>query len=465
MRGCCIALAIASGGCPPPVLESVGSSALESEGLASPPEAVDLDPVPGVLSVELVASHQLRPVEGGVYDGFAYNDQVPGPTLRLRVGDTLTVKLTNQTDLDTSIHWHGLEVPYGMDGAGWQVAPVHPEESFTYSFSPKQAGTFWYHPHFNTARQVDGGLFGVIVVLDPAEPEADLDLVLVFDLFSEYQPAEPEVGKADSHEHGHGGGGGHGLGFEGDWLVNNQRSPVLTVKGGSRVRARLVNVASSGYLDLGWPAMRVIAGDQGLGEALETPERLLLGPGDRAEVEWLVGQTGFEVKQAPYSLHGGPALGDEKVVLTVVVDTPAPVPSPLGFSFGGAASRPDPGHTDILYAFAGSSRSGEWLINGEKFPEVTIEAVPFGEERVIEVRNLSPTEHPFHLHGLRMEMLSVDGVAPTTRTFADTVNLPIRSVVRFLIEADNFGDWMAHCHILSHAEEGMMTVLRVQGPN
>ena len=116
----------------------------------------------------------------------------------------------------------------------------------------------------------------------------------------------------------------------------------------------------------------------------------------------------------------------------------------------------------MRYVFQGDEQTGQWRINGEAFPDVTIETLPEGVPAVIEVRNLSATEHPFHLHGMSFEVLSVDGVPPDQRTIQDTVNIGIRQTLRILVPADNVGDWMAHCHILPHAEGGMMTVLRVE---
>ncbi|MFT7624376.1 MAG: FtsP/CotA-like multicopper oxidase with cupredoxin domain, partial [Myxococcota bacterium] len=77
-------------------------------------------------------------------------------------------------------------------------------------------------------------------------------------------------------------------------------------------------------------------------------------------------------------------------------------------------------------------------------------------------RNLSPTEHPFHLHGHAFEVISLDGEAPPHYMLEDTLNIPIRQTARLRLLADNPGDWMTHCHILPHAGQGMMTVLRVE---
>ena len=117
-----------------------------------------------------------------------------------------------------------------------------------------------------------------------------------------------------------------------------------------------------------------------------------------------------------------------------------------------------------MYAFSGSDRTGLWLINGETFPDVTVHELAYDSEAVIEVRNLSPSEHPFHLHGLHFEVLSVNGRPSPWRTIEDTFNLRIRDRVRLKVQADNPGDWMTHCHILPHADDGMMTVLRVLRP-
>jgi FtsP/CotA-like multicopper oxidase with cupredoxin domain len=122
----------------------------------------------------------------------------------------------------------------------------------------------------------------------------------------------------------------------------------------------------------------------------------------------------------------------------------------------------DPLDTDVLYVLQGDGDS--MLINGEVYPDVTIQEIPLGAPSVVEVRNLSATEHTFHLHGMRFEILSIDGVPPISRTFEDTVNIPIRSVARLRVEPTHAGDWMAHCHILDHEHLGMMTVLRVTDP-
>ncbi|MFT5434992.1 MAG: FtsP/CotA-like multicopper oxidase with cupredoxin domain, partial [Myxococcota bacterium] len=109
---------------------------------AQPADAIDLDPNPDVVSIALTADE--------TETGYAYNGQTPGPTIRVVRGNTLRVELTNQTDVPTTIHWHGLHVPWAMDGVPWKMPPVEPGESKVYEFVIDQAGTYWYHPHFDT---------------------------------------------------------------------------------------------------------------------------------------------------------------------------------------------------------------------------------------------------------------------------------------------------------------------------
>ena len=226
---------------------------------------------------------------------------------------------------------------------------------------------------------------------------------------------------------------------------------------------RLLNASNVGYLDLRWAAIRQIAGDQGLLPRLLEPEGILLTPGDRAEVEWLIGEHGFNVDAEPYSLFGAD-IGQPATLMDVVAADPRPPPAAAAWPFSEDEPSADPGSTDIIYSFSGDLHTNDWRINGEKFPDVTIASLPLGTEAVIEVRNASPTDHPFHLHGHAFEVLSVNGVAPDMRTVEDTWNLAIRDVARLRLVADNPGEWMAHCHILPHADNGMMTVLRVGEP-
>ncbi len=423
--------------------EATGDTApaMVRPALVSPAEATDLDPDPNVLHAALIAARHTWLAGDEAIDGYAFNGQVPGPTLRAKVGDTLVVDLDNQLDIPSSIHWHGVDVPYAMDGAGWMVSPVEAGASFTYTFVLEQPGTFWYHPHFNTAHQVDRGLYGVLVVEDPSDPPVDDELVLVFDGTSEVEAGEHRSTVDPTPDR---------------WLINGLIEPVWAPQAGQTVRVRMVNASNGGYLAL--DDVRVIATDQGL---LAAPEdSLVLAPGDRAEIEWSVGPDVAEIEAVPWSL-AGPSAFPAIPVFGVAPEGSLPAPAALSWAFSGAAPTPDPGRTDLRYTFTGSAENG-WEINGQTFPAIEPDVVALGSEVVLEIRNVSPAHHPFHLHGMTFEILSVDGVAPALRRVEDTLDIAVQQTVRLRIEADNPGDWMSHCHILPHAEDGMMTVLTVE---
>ena len=112
---------------------------------------------------------------------YGFNQMSPGPTLIAPVGTTLDVQLLNSMEVPTTLHWHGAGAPNEMDGTPRVQSPVEPGGNFNYQFTLESPGTFWYHPHFDTARQVDLGLYGMLIVYDPSEPQPDERLVLVFD--------------------------------------------------------------------------------------------------------------------------------------------------------------------------------------------------------------------------------------------------------------------------------------------
>lgn len=418
--------------------------------LNSPPEAEDLDRSADVARFELTAAPATVAFGEGTADGYAYNGQVPGPTLRVPVGATVEVELTNDLDVPTTIHWHGVDVPVAMDGAPWNSGVVEPGDSFTYSFVADRAGTFWYHPHFDTHRQVDLGLYGTLIVEESSPPAFDEDWVLVFDTAAE--ALSTEGGHADCH------GARRPIR---DWLVNGIQNPSLDAPAGARVRARLINASNCGYLSLSGELARQIGGDQGRLSAPVDGEELVLGPGDRVELEWAVGTEPRTLETGMHTVSG-PVPGYPSLPLATINPAgSAPRPDWLELDYSADPPTNDPMHTDIVYTLSGSNRTDRWLISGELFPEITVQSVSLGQQVVIEVRNLSPTEHPFHLHGHAFEVLSVNGEPPAHYRLEDTYNVGVHEVVRLLMHADNPGDWMTHCHILPHADGGMMTVLRV----
>ena len=138
----------------------------------------------GVKVYDLAATEIKWEVEPGKkVEAFAYNGMVPGPTIRVREGDRVKVRLTNNLSQSTVIHFHGLELPNEMDGVPYITQPpVKPGETFDYVFTVPNAGSHMYHSHHNSAEQVSKGLLGAFIV-EPRTPNpahhADVDALMI----------------------------------------------------------------------------------------------------------------------------------------------------------------------------------------------------------------------------------------------------------------------------------------------
>jgi len=117
------------------------------------------------------------------------NGSIPAPTLRWKEGETVTIRVHNRLPVDSSIHWHGILLPYQMDGVpGISFPGIRPGETFTYRFKVRQSGTYWYHSHSGMQEQT--GMFGAIVV-EPAGGEsirADREFILQFSDWTDEDP-------------------------------------------------------------------------------------------------------------------------------------------------------------------------------------------------------------------------------------------------------------------------------------
>ncbi|MFM6951070.1 MAG: copper resistance system multicopper oxidase [Novosphingobium sp.] len=146
----------------------------------------------GVLTgkeIDLTVADGLREVAGRRGLGVAVNGTVPGPLLRLKEGDEVTLRVTNRLHTDTSIHWHGLLVPFQFDGVpGVSFPGIKPGETFTYKFPLRQSGTYWYHSH--SGLQEQSGHYGPLII-DPAGPDpiqSDREFVLLLSEFTAMDP-------------------------------------------------------------------------------------------------------------------------------------------------------------------------------------------------------------------------------------------------------------------------------------
>jgi FtsP/CotA-like multicopper oxidase with cupredoxin domain len=194
------------------------------------------------------------------------------------------IRLRNELEQPTSIHWHGIRIDNAMDGvAGLTQDAVEPGETFDYVFTVPDAGTFWYHSHNRSWEQVERGLYGALIVDEP-EPlfDADRDITLVLDDWRVSQS-----GRIDE-DFGNLGDWSH-AGRLGNWLtVNGRTLPEIPLAPDQATRVRLINAANARILELDLKGIgaEIIGYD---GQALPEPRKpaynpVLLGPGQRIDI-------------------------------------------------------------------------------------------------------------------------------------------------------------------------------------
>lgn len=158
---------------------------------AQPVSAGIAKPLPTVsgTDISLRIAHQMMMIDGRESHAIGVNGTVPAPLVRLKEGTTVRLSVTNDLDEDSSIHWHGLLVPFQMDGVpGVSFPGIKPRSTFTYEFPIQQAGTYWYHSHSGLQEQM--GHYGPIVI-DPAgdDPiQSDREHVIVLSDHSQLHP-------------------------------------------------------------------------------------------------------------------------------------------------------------------------------------------------------------------------------------------------------------------------------------
>ncbi len=250
--------------------------------------AEDLNPDPDIVEIEITAAEADLPLRSGTATrGYAFNGISPGPSIEGKVGDTVIVHYRNDLPEGSTIHWHGVEVPANMDGSNIAQGEVPTGGTFRYEFKLLRAGTFWYHPHFATAQQVEKGLYGAIVVRDPSEESLGLPqrevTMLIDDVrldeqnqIAPFVPADP-LDSADPLERAVeilNGREGNVL------LVNGQEMRTHYVRRGVPERWRIINPANSRFMRLSIPGHRLVrvGGDQGLIGAPEWHDPIELVP-------------------------------------------------------------------------------------------------------------------------------------------------------------------------------------------
>ncbi len=221
----------------------------------------------------------------------AYNGSIPGPTLKVPQGAEIVVHVSNDTDVETTVHWHGLRLENRYDGVpGETQAPIPPGGSFTYRLPFADAGAFWFHPHVREDYQQELGLYGSILV-DPAEPDywppAHRDVVLTLD---DVLLEGGEIAPFSRSETNYAAMGRYGNVL----LVAGQTDLALTARTGEVVRLWLTNTANSRVFRVCLPGarMKLVGGDNGRVEREQFVDDVVLAPSERAAVDVLFDRPG-----------------------------------------------------------------------------------------------------------------------------------------------------------------------------
>jgi FtsP/CotA-like multicopper oxidase with cupredoxin domain len=431
-------------------------------GLPTPKLAEDLSTDPAVVEVSLTAAPAAHEyLAGRPAAVWAFNGSIPGPTIEARKGDLVIVHFRNELPEPTTIHWHGLRVPNDMDGAGRLLQPIPSGGTFEYRFVVPDGGTFWYHPHVRSDVQVEKGLYGAIVVSEPDEPSLDVgaERLLVLDDVL----VDPTTGVVDESL----GMRGRMMGREGNLLlVNGQPSNgAIHVVRGERVRLRLVNAANARFFKLGLEGgtLTQIGSDGGLLAAPRTIETVLLVPGERVEL-LLETSAGATLTVLPYERARGAGAGETIGLARFNVSdaravTPAALPAMLRTI--GVLETPAVKQT-LRLGEQMAHHHWEFTINDQVFPNVPPIDATLGTRQLWAVENESEMDHPFHFHGFVFQRRG----AAENAEWKDTINIPALSTVELVVDfaarEGAAGDWLYHCHILEHAEGGMMGEARVR---
>ena len=237
---------------------------------------------------------EIMPVKKRIGDAtvrmLTYNGSVPGTTLKVPEGGTITVPVTNHGDLEATVHWHGLRLENRYDGTHDTQAPIPVGETFTYQVHVPDPGAYWYHPHIREDYGQELGLYGNILVT-PAEPDywppANRELLLTLDdiLIEDGQIAAFRESETTHVAMGR---------FGNVMLVAGEPDLSLEVRRGEVVRCYFTNTANTRVFNVALPGgqMKLVGADAGHYEHEELVGEVLLAPSERIVVDVLFAEAG-----------------------------------------------------------------------------------------------------------------------------------------------------------------------------
>ncbi|MDP2815897.1 MAG: multicopper oxidase family protein [Rectinemataceae bacterium] len=402
---------------------------------------------------------------------WTYGGIVPGTPIIVRAGEEITIEVTNHLAVPTNIHWHGLVVPNDQDGPAVRIKPG---ATFVYRFTPREPGTYWYHPHLRPVLdQLDRGLYAPFIVLSPEDSSYTGDKIFVLDdwYLDAIGNRLPGMAPGDMERFGNI-----------DTVNGKARNAIesLEVVKGGLYKLRFINASTAKVhtLRLSGGSSRVTHLD---GHPLAMPylaDSVTLAPGERVDVEFLASGESGSISEISGSLPGSDFIIPVRYGKGEIAQVSSPFIAPV--------LKPYPGALEMLPDFTltlastmggmmgGSMMSGMgmsgWTINGKAYPATEPLDVKVGQlvklrvvnEDMVQTAEGHRMDHPLHIHGTVFQVLSVDGVRQEPIQLRDTIPVPAGGYVDIAFIMTEPGMWMIHCHVIDHEDGGMLTVIRAK---
>jgi FtsP/CotA-like multicopper oxidase with cupredoxin domain len=447
----------------------------------------------------------------------ALNGSIPGPTLKFREGDSAKISFHNSMDVPTSIHWHGILLPYRQDGVPFVTnPPIAPGETKIFEFPIKQSGTYWFHSH--TGLQEQRGVYGSIVITprDGERVSTDHDEVIILSDWIDENPNEVLRTLKSGNEYYSLKKGSlqnlFGAAKKGAlpsvisrslmrmppmdisdvaynaFLANGKIETNITAEPGEKIRLRFINAATATYFNLqfsGGPIQIVAAdgkdvqpvkSDRFLMAIAETYDLIVTVP-DKGSYEFRAtaqdgsGHTSIFIGSgkrifAPdlkrinlYKMAMPMDHSKEKMKVTPSIMAKSNrVSSPYKqLRSVDKSTLPNGNPTrEITLNLTGDMERYIWSINGKTLAKDNTIRIRHGENVRFVLVNKTMMHHPMHLHGHFFRMLNGQG---NYSPLKHTIDVPPLATQIIEFEANEFNDWFFHCHILYHAKSGMARVV------
>lgn len=434
-----------------------------TETFVEPPEITS---EAGVLSATINLGLQRTEVGGRPVVLRAYNGLYAPPTLRVRPGDTIRLRLTNAIDQSTNIHYHGMNVsPRGNSDNIF--LHIRPGESFDYRVvipEDHPSGLFWYHSHAHglSEYQVMSGMSGGLIVEGLLDPVPELrgirERVM---LLKDIQIASGDTVPTDIDSNA-------GT----TRTINGVVGPTMTIRPGETQLWRIGNIGPDIFyrLKLDGHVLHEVARDGNRHNRVIPRDEIVLPPSARVEVLVQGGPAGvYQFRTLGYDT--GPA-GDQypEVVLATLVSGGEPVrPIALPTTLPPVEDlrlRPITRRRTIVFSETVDGENETFFINGKTFDPDRIDIeTELGALEEWTIRNESDELHVFHIHQVDFQVVEVNREPQPFVGYQDTQITPIRGEVKVLIPFTDpviAGKFIYHCHIMAHEDNGMMATIVVR---